>query len=273
MELMTIKSMTKRRLIAALLFVMRCVLFELRRRRRHDRLRSLITHDPYFSVWSMNDHLTDDWPNIGQASASGSGPRIDGKPYRFAGAQPMSRPPANEVPAMKQSGLEVWPTRTVYHFEAAGLQLQLTFLTPALPHDREIYSRPVTYVSWEARSIDGVAHAVALYFDVTGQWVVNNPEQAITWSRFKFGELSAMAMGRASTASRVITCNRLGYVWAIRHNQVFQCALSERSKTSVVTNGTLPDQDDLDAEHLWWRLAPLGKSGFQYWPRCLTWAR
>ena len=60
----------------------------------------------------------------------------------------MGKEPAN-VPALPQTGLEVLPTRTIYTFEGEGVRLTLTFMTAALPDDLMIYSRPVTYVTWD----------------------------------------------------------------------------------------------------------------------------
>ena len=102
----------------------------------------LVTHDPYFSVWSFNDHLTDDWSRhwTGAVQAMCGQIRIDGKPYRYLGPQP------SEATAMTQTHLEVLPTRTIYRFEASGVQLTLTFLSPLLPHSLELISRPVTYL-------------------------------------------------------------------------------------------------------------------------------
>src|SRR5438132_4943776 len=96
----------------------------------------LVTHDPYFSIWSMSNRLTDDWPKHWTGTVQGMCglARIDGKPYRFLGP--------NTVPAMNQVGLEVTPTRTIYRFEAGGVGLTLTFLSPLLPQDLDLMSRP-----------------------------------------------------------------------------------------------------------------------------------
>src|SRR5690242_8062302 len=63
----------------------------------------LITHDPYFSIWSASDNLTDSetvhWTLTGQPIVGQV--RIDGKPFRFMGHAPGRRPDA--VPAMKQT--------------------------------------------------------------------------------------------------------------------------------------------------------------------------
>jgi hypothetical protein len=105
----------------------------------------LVECDPYFSIWSQGDKLTDvdttQW--TGKPHRLTSMVRIDGKAFRVMGASPTN------VPALEQKSLTVLPTRTIYTFEGAGVELKLTFMTPALPDDLDVLSRPVTYVTWE----------------------------------------------------------------------------------------------------------------------------
>ena len=77
----------------------------------------LITCDPYFSIWSTTDKLYDEWTKhwTGANHALACMVRIDGKPYRIMGRSP------SDVPAMAQTDVQVYPTRTVYQFEADGV--------------------------------------------------------------------------------------------------------------------------------------------------------
>ena len=152
----------------------------------------LVTCDPYFSVWSFADRLTDDttrhWTGAKQSLTSMV--RVDGKAYRLMGNRPES------VPALEQVGLQVWPTRTVYDFEGAGIRVALTFMTPLLPGDLDVLSRPATYLTWQARSVDGRAHAVAIYFDASGELAVDTPEQTVGWRHEEIPGLKVMRVGR-----------------------------------------------------------------------------
>ncbi len=209
----------------------------------------LVTHDPYFSVWSMADRLTDDWPKHWTGAAQGMCglARIDGKPYRYLGPQPSS------VPAMKQVGLEITPTRSIYRFDVAGVRLTLTFLSPLLPHDLDLLSRPVTYVTWDVQATDGQKHEVVLYLDVAGQIAVNSVDQPVAWSRYKLGDLDALRigskdqpiLGRAGDNLRI----DWGYFYlaAPRATHAATVMTGDRAaREGFVSSGKLPDSDDLD---------------------------
>jgi Domain of unknown function (DUF4965)/Domain of unknown function (DUF5127)/Domain of unknown function (DUF1793)/Domain of unknown function (DUF4964) len=151
----------------------------------------LVTHDPYFSIWSMADHLMDEptkhWTGTVQSLCGLV--RVDGKVYRVIGRDPKN------APALKQTDLEVLPTHTVYRFAGAGIELTLTFLTPSLPGNLDVLSRPVTYVSWSIRSTDQGSHKVEVYFDASAQIAVNSMQERAVWSRYRVEDLQVLRIG------------------------------------------------------------------------------
>lgn len=156
----------------------------------------LIAHDPYFSVWSTTDTLTNEptrhWTGAEQALTGLV--RVDGKVYRYMGRSPAFAQPA--IDAMRQVAFRITPTRTMYGFEAGGIHLDLTFLTPSLPNDLDVLSRPVTYVTWEVRSTDGATHQVKLYLDATSSLVIDRDEEVrAMWSRHDAGNLAVVRLG------------------------------------------------------------------------------
>jgi hypothetical protein len=151
----------------------------------------LVASDPYFSIWSPADHLngadTVHW--TGKANRLVSLIRIDGQTFRLMGSEP-----ANISP-LTQTQVEVLPTRTIYTFAGAGVELTMTFLTPALPQDIDVLSRPVTYVTYECQSTDGKKHNVETYLDAASELVVNTPEQNVVWSQEKIRGLTTLKVG------------------------------------------------------------------------------
>jgi Glutaminase A six helical-hairpin domain/Domain of unknown function (DUF5127)/Domain of unknown function (DUF4964) len=151
----------------------------------------LVTSDPYFSVWSFANRLTDDttrhWTGVKQSLESMV--RVDGKPYRIMGDEP------SDVPAMPQVSLQVLPTRTLYQFKGAGVQVNLTFMTPLLPGNLNVFSRPVTYLTWEVRSTNRRRHAVSLYFSASSALAVNTTDEQVVWSRPSVRGLTALRVG------------------------------------------------------------------------------
>src|SRR4029453_17214264 len=125
----------------------------------------LVAHDPYFSIWSPADKLTDadtvHW--TGKPHRLSGLVRIDGKAFRLMGVTPAA------VPALQQTGVKVLPTRTICSFEGEGVALNFTLLPPAIPDDLDLLSRPVTYLTWEVHSIDGKKRDVAVYFDAASE--------------------------------------------------------------------------------------------------------
>ena len=151
----------------------------------------LVAHDPYFSIWSPADKLTDadtvHW--TGKPHRLTSLVRIDGKAFRLMGTSPTN------VPALPQTRLEVTPTRTIYTFEGEGVRLTLTFMTPALPDDLEVCSRPVTYLTWTARSTSETWRKIQVYFDAHAELAVNRPDTEIWKKLDDWGGLRTLSVG------------------------------------------------------------------------------
>src|ERR1035438_9492258 len=68
-------------------------------------------------------------------------------------------------------------------------------MTPALPSDLDVMSRPETYVTWTVQSKDGREHSVSLYFDASSQLAVDTSAQEVVASRLRFGGVTALRVG------------------------------------------------------------------------------
>jgi hypothetical protein len=205
----------------------------------------LIATDPYFSIWSFNDHLNDadthHW--TGKPHTAISLVRIDGKTFRLMGGQPA------DVPALKQTNLQVLPTRTIYTFEDAGIRLTLTFTTPMLPDDLDVLSWPVTYVTWQAGATDGKSHAVSAMLAIASDVTVNTPDQPVVAHREKAGDLTALVIG--SEAQPILRSkgddHRIdwGYLYVTAPGASHAAIANLATLTkSFADAGKLPDKDD-----------------------------
>lgn len=210
----------------------------------------LVTHNPYFSIWSDADHLTDidtrHW--TGKQQQLTGLIRIDGQTYRWMGRGPRG------VPTLTQVQQELTPTRTVYRFQSAQISLEVTFLQPALPDDLKVLSRPVTYLVWKARSRDGQSHQVTLYLDAAATVAVDNPPERVIWSRFERRNLNLLRMGtlRQPVLVRSGDDVRINYGWfylaAPKDEPGLELRAGNRGdRRQFVQNGGLPEDDDLDA--------------------------
>lgn len=206
----------------------------------------LVTFDPYLSIWSEADKLTDDntrhWTHHEQSLASLI--RIDGKTYRLMGADP------KDVPPLTQVSLQVLPTRSIYEFEGAGVHVTLTFMTAALPHDLDVFSRPLTYITWDIRAADGAKHEVSLYDSTSSEVAVNRRNEPVDWSRVKAGGLTALRVGTQEqpVLGSSGDDHRIdwGYAYAAASTRQSKAAIGANTSllNSFVQNGTLPATDD-----------------------------
>jgi len=175
----------------------------------------LITVDPYFSVWSGSDELTGTetkhWTGAHQGMVGMA--NIDGSVWRFLGGKDRrSDYPSVDAPAMRQTGLSVLPLSSVYTFEAGGVRLTVDFTTPLLMDDLDVLSRPASYVTVSAESIDGAPHRIEIYFDITGEHAVDSLVQPVDADAFalddgspvlRIGTVTQRVLGRSGDHLRI----------------------------------------------------------------------
>jgi Domain of unknown function (DUF4965)/Domain of unknown function (DUF5127)/Domain of unknown function (DUF1793)/Domain of unknown function (DUF4964) len=206
----------------------------------------LVTCDPYFSIWSCADRLHGDttrhWTRTKQSLVSLI--RVDGAAFRLMGDEP------KDVGPLPQMGVDVLPTRTIYRFRGPQVQVTLTFLTPVLPDDLDVLSRPLTYLTWSVRSVDGREHAVSLYFSAGADIAVNVPTQPVVWSHESIGGLTALRIGSAEQPVLQKKGDDLridwGYLYVASDAPGHTAALAAQKTCAdrFVAAGTLPSKDD-----------------------------
>jgi hypothetical protein len=207
----------------------------------------LIAHDPYFSVWSFADKLTDEatkhW--TGHSQPLNSLIRVDGKSFRVMGDSP------RDVPAMEQTSRELTPTHTRYHFAGGGVAVDLTFFTPAFLDDLDLLSRPVTYLTWTAHSTDGQPHQVSAFLNANAEMATSFSGQPVTYARQQTGNLTVLSVGTQSQNVLNRSGDDLKIDWGYFHiavptTAVAKTTMSGRTATSFAADGMLAAADDID---------------------------
>jgi hypothetical protein len=213
----------------------------------------LAVRSPYLSAWLPADNPAGTWPTFwtGRTTAMSGIARIDGVPFLFIGAPNID---GHVLRGMAQRSLTITATRSQYVFEAAGVELTLTFLSPVEPGDLRRQSMPLSYVTADVRGTDGGSHDVGLYFDISGEWAHGDAGTRIRWSQEQvsgLGNASATALsftpdtpkelgenGDMATWGTVVwsATNRPGLTW--------QIGADTTVRPACLTDGRLADTAD-----------------------------
>ena len=106
-----------------------------------------------------------------------------GQAYIDAGLY--DRLPAQWVDQAIQKKVEITATHTRYEFECGPISLSVDFLSPLLMNDLDLYSLPISYVTFNVISTDGRTHYVKLFFDASADISKNKNSQTEMVSFFK----------------------------------------------------------------------------------------
>lgn len=97
--------------------------------------------------------------------------------------------------AAVQKSVSVLPTQTVYTFDCGPVELEVLFTTPLLMDDLNLMTRPVSYLTYQVKSLDNASHDVQIYLEATPQWAVNDINQAVNFEKIEKDGLSYLKTG------------------------------------------------------------------------------
>jgi len=95
----------------------------------------------------------------------------------------------------RQKSVDITATQTIYNFECVGVDLEVKFTSPLLMDNLDIFSRPVSYISYKVKSNDGRSHNVKILFSASTTLAVNNPLQVVTTRKYATPLLSILKAG------------------------------------------------------------------------------
>ncbi len=153
----------------------------------------LITVDPYFSVWSsdslLNVSSTEHW--TGKENSITGTADIDGERLLFLGYD-------RDIKKMKQTSLDIDALSTSAVFENDKIILKIRFLTPLLPDDYTLLTRPVSYLEIGYEAKDGKEHDVSINITVSEQLCLDEDiDSPVITEKLSFGGLPAVKMGNS----------------------------------------------------------------------------
>ena len=87
------------------------------------------------------------------------------------------RLPPESINNAVQKKVEITATQTKYEFECGPVSLSVDFLSPLLMNDLDLYSRPISYITFKIRSTDNEQHNVKLFFNSSADIAKNRSSQ------------------------------------------------------------------------------------------------
>ena len=149
-----------------------------------------------------------------------------------------------------QKDVNVQATNTYYTFDCGNVELKLTFLAPFMMDNLDLMSRPVNYISYDVRSLDGKEHDVQIYFEAAPNWVSflrNQPTEVSAFSQdglsfTKMGRTEQNPLGREREATYY---TNWGYVYFAADEATSSYAAGDpvAMRAAFVENGTLGNND------------------------------
>ena len=156
----------------------------------------LITHNPYFSIWSFTDKLnestTKHWTGSNQSIIGLI--KVDNQVYKFLGKD-ASASENDKMMQAKQLSVNMSATQTTYQFDCGAVSLNVAFTSPLIITDINILSRPVSYISMKTKSKDGKKHIVQIYVGASSAIASNKGSEEMVATGYTTPNLNVLKIG------------------------------------------------------------------------------
>ena len=103
--------------------------------------------------------------------------------------------PAQLVPQAIQKSVEITATQTKYEFSCGPVDLTVKFLSPLLMNDLDLYSRPISFITFSAKSNDTKQHEVKLLFNASPNIAKNKASQTVDQNFYRGDRFSFQKAG------------------------------------------------------------------------------
>ncbi|MFZ6023497.1 MAG: glutaminase domain-containing protein [Bacteroidota bacterium] len=103
--------------------------------------------------------------------------------------------PDEPVLQATQRSVNISATQTSYDFSCGGINLSVKFLSPLLANNIDLYSRPISYISFATKANDGKQHAVKIFFNNSADIARNKVSQPVNSNTGKYGSLLSHTTG------------------------------------------------------------------------------
>ena len=184
----------------------------------------IVSCDPFFSIWSGATAPTDCDTAIwfGAKQPITVQVELDGVRYRLMGSTRVTKPldwDGLDVPALRCDECEVKALTSVYSFtDGKDIEVELSFMTPKMADELDVFSRPVTYGTVKVRG----AKSVKTFVEISPALATNDDKAEMVTRHLQVAGIDALAIGRKdqkplSMAGDRVRCN---WGWAYLVNPV-----------------------------------------------------
>ncbi|PLB33282.1 glutaminase GtaA [Aspergillus candidus] len=143
----------------------------------------LAVKSPYVSTWlsagsagGNGGYLAGEWPTFWEGQVTGWAGliRVDGTTYTWMGL------PGSLT--VNQTAFEYTSTKSIFTMHVGdAVEMKITFLSPITPQDLRRQSLSFSYLHVDVVSLDGKAHDVQLYSDISAEWVSGDRNTVAQW--------------------------------------------------------------------------------------------